>query len=103
LIFETLKFYEEAYRQDINVKSITHAIGWSGLFNGFAGKDSKQIKPEDIVPFPDLMNQGTEKTVFSSKTRSIVYRLLKDKRIPPAVAAFLQTIPEIRERYIKDG
>jgi hypothetical protein len=103
LIFQYLSAFEEAKRNEINQNSITHAIGWSGLFNGFAGKDNKNpVKPEDIVPFPDLLKGDTPKA-FSPKTFNMIMRLMREKRIPPPVEAFLHQLPEVQQRLIADG
>jgi hypothetical protein len=98
-----LQFFEEARRNEINQNSITHAIGWSGLFNGFSGDKGKHIDPQDIVPFPDLLKSGDTPKAFSQKTFNMIMRLLKEKRVPPPVAAFLHQLPEIQQRLIADG
>jgi hypothetical protein len=103
LIFRYLQFYEEAHRNEANQNAITHAIGWSGLFNGFAGKDNKHpVKPEDILPYPSMV-KGSEPRVFSPKTFATIIRLMKDRKIPPPVLAFLHAIPEIQQKLIADG
>lgn len=102
LIFSYLQFYENAHRQEANQNSITNAIFASGVFNGLGGKDSKPISPEDILPFPDLIKGDTPK-VFTKKTFNMIIRLLKEKRIPPSVVAFLHALPEIQQKLIADG
>lgn len=102
LIFQFLSHYEEARRNEINQNAITHAIGWSGLFSGLGGKDSKPVKAEDLLPFPDMVKGDTPK-VFSKKTFNMIIRLLKEKKIPPPVQAFLHALPEIQRKLIEDG
>jgi hypothetical protein len=103
LIFQYLSAFEEARRNEINQNSITQAIFASGIFNGFAGKDNKNpVRPEDLVPFPDLLKSDTPK-VFSQKTFNMIIRLMKDNKVPPPVCAFLHQLPEVQQRLIADG
>jgi hypothetical protein len=102
LIFQFLSHYEESHRNEANQNAITHAIGWAGLFSGLGGKDSKPVKAEDLLPFPDMMKGSTPK-VFSPRTFATIMRLLKENRIPPPVCAFLHALPEIQQKLIADG
>jgi hypothetical protein len=102
LIFQFLSHYEESHRNEANQNAITHAIGWSGLFNGFSGKDGKTISPEQILPYPDMVKASTPK-VFTAKTFNMIMRLLRENRIPPPVCAFLHALPEIQQKLIADG
>jgi hypothetical protein len=103
LIFQYLSFYEEAHRNEANQNSITNAIFASGIFNGFAGKDNKNpVRPEDILPYPDMMKGSTPK-VFTAKTFNMIMRLMRENRIPPPVMAFLHQLPEIQQKLIADG
>lgn len=102
LIFSYLSHYEEAHRNEANQNAITHAIGWSGLFSGLGGKDSKPVKAEDLLPFPDMV-KGSEPKVFTKKTFNIIMSLMRQKRIPPPVMAFLHALPEIKQKLIEDG
>jgi hypothetical protein len=103
LIFQYLSTFEEARRNEANQNSITNAIFASGIFNGFAGKDSKStVRPEDLLPFPDMIKGETPK-VFSKKTFNMIIRLMKDHKIPPPVMAFLHQLPEIQQKLIADG
>jgi hypothetical protein len=54
------------------------------------------------VPFPDLL-KGEQPSAFSPKTFNMIMRLMKEKRIPPPVEAFLHQFPEIQQRLIADG
>jgi hypothetical protein len=60
------------------------------------------VRAEDLVPFPDLL-KGDQPSAFSPKTFNMIMRLLREKRIPPPVAAFLHAFPEIQQRLIADG
>jgi hypothetical protein len=40
---------------------------------------------------------------FSQKTFNMIMRLMREKRIPPPVEAFLHGFPEIQQRLIADG
>lgn len=102
LIFSYLSTFEEARRNEANQNSITQAIFASGVFNGLSGKDSRQIKAEDLLPFPDLIKGDTPK-VFSKKTFNMIMSLMKAHKIPPPVMAFLHQLPEIQQKLIADG
>jgi hypothetical protein len=102
LIFQYLSAFEEAHRNEANQNSITQAIFASGVFSGFAGKDSPPVKAESLLPFPDMV-KATEPRVFSKKTFNMIMSLMKENRIPPPVMAFLHQLPEIQQKLIADG
>lgn len=103
MIFSTLQLYEESHRNEANENAITHAIGWSGLFNGFSGDKGKSISPEDILPYPDMMKGSNTPKVFTAKTFNMIMRLMRENRVPPPVMAFLHQLPEIQQKLIADG
>ena len=103
LIFQYLSAFEEARRNEINQNSITQAIFASGVFSGFAGKDSPPVKAEDLLPFPDMIKGSNTPKVFTAKTFNMIMSLMKANRIPPPVMAFLHQLPEIQQKLIADG
>lgn len=51
----------------------THAVGWAGLFNGFAGKTTKKISPVDLLPYPEELKP---KNRITDETAKILLKVL---------------------------
>lgn len=84
---ECLQELERDRREQANINSYTHAVGWSGLFNGFGGKDSEKTSPVDLLPFKDEVGKPEQK--ISDRTRSIILESLKEKAVSPQIASAL--------------
>jgi hypothetical protein len=98
LIFDCIEKNEKRKRQEANVNAVTHARGWSGLFNGFAGKDGEKCHPYQLLPFPEDVGED-EKVTISDATLAIFERLYKLGAIHPAVVgAYLSQSKELRKR-----
>lgn len=57
------------------MSSWTQAVGWSGLFNGFAGKNTKKISPVDLLPYPDELKSGEK---ISKRTATLLLKHLSE-------------------------
>ena len=82
-------------RAELNQQSITAAVGWSSLFNGFTDDPSKKIKPVDLVPCPDMMEQAERR--ISHRTTKVLVRLITHQKLPPRVIAAALQINEVRK------
>jgi hypothetical protein len=81
-----LQELERDRREQANINAYTHAVGWSGLFNGFGGKDSEKTSPVDLLPFKDEVGKPEQK--ISDRTRQIILEAIKERSIsPPIVSA----------------
>jgi len=73
-----------------------HAIGWSGLFSGFSGKDDKKVDWTELLPFPLDDALANDKLRISQATAVIFVRLHRKGLIPPhVVGALTPLIDEI--------
>ncbi|MBD1995143.1 hypothetical protein H6G00_00685 [Leptolyngbya sp. FACHB-541] len=79
----------------MNTQSKTHAIGWSGLFNGFGGKDSAKMEPWQLLPFPDLAETKVKR--LSSKTAHILASLIEGSSLPQRIIGTVRQFDEIVE------
>lgn len=64
----------------MNAEARIHAIGWSGLFNGFKGKDDPSIEFVDLLPFADDVRNGNKRV--SDKTEMIIKQIIKKGELP---------------------
>lgn len=87
MILECLEFFEKEKRSEANLAAYTEAIGWSGLFNGFAGKDSRKTSPADLLPFGQDLKGESEK--ISDRTRRILKTLFDTHALKPQVLSAL--------------
>ena len=76
---------------------ITNAIGFSGIFNGFAGKDGTKTQPKDLLPFsPD--DEDRNRPVMSPETTRVVLEAIDKRQIAqPVIAALILANPEIQQ------
>jgi hypothetical protein len=84
---ECLEFFEKEKRNEANLAAYTDAIGWSGLFNGFAGKDSKKTSPADLLPFGQEINKEDQR--ISDRTFQVLKKLFKTQKLKPQVMGVL--------------
>lgn len=84
---------EEIKREQVNAASITNAIGWSGLFNGFAKETDKKLEPQQILPYPTEAKQKDK--MFSDKTIATVKRLARNNKLPQQLYLTLRQIEEV--------
>lgn len=70
----------------MNLRSITQAIGWSGLFNAFADKNSKKSTYVDLLPFPDEL-KALQPRSMSTATTEILRQLISTGSVSNKVAA----------------
>lgn len=78
-----LTAYREKRQAEINSLSITAAIGWSGLFNGFSGEDGAKSHPRDLLPFTEKEPEAKKKV--SDRTAEIIRSMAGDDRVPAIV------------------
>jgi hypothetical protein len=84
MILECLDELDRDRREQSNIAAYVHAVGWSGLFNGFAGGEGKKTSPVDLLPFKPEEEQNKK---ISDRTRCIIVESIKAKKIPPQMAA----------------
>ncbi|MFM6581821.1 MAG: hypothetical protein ACKPIX_20045 [Dolichospermum sp.] len=64
----------------MNSESRIHAIGWSGLFNGFKGKDDPAMDFVDLLPLAaDVRNSNKQ---VSDTTEMIIKQIIRKEEIP---------------------
>jgi len=87
---ECLEFFEKEKRHEANLAAYTQAIGWSGLFNGFAGE---KTSPADLLPFGQELKE--QEKLISSPTLRILKKLFANNALKPQVMGALA-------RYLDD-
>lgn len=85
---------------EANSNAGVHTIGWSGLFNGFAGKDAQKVEAIDLLPFPS--EAQAEKRRVGGKTASILAGLVNENRMPLRVAATVRQMVEVVDLLEED-
>ncbi len=85
-----------------NVEAYTHAVGWSGLFNGFAGKDGKRITPQELLPYPQE-STGESKRTISRRTAEIFLRLKQQGKLPRKIISATSLLWEEIEELIRNS
>lgn len=83
----------------MNLISLVHARGWSGLFNSFGGKDAPKLTAMDFIPFPTQDEaQAKIKRGISKRSAQIFAELVQRNQVPiHIVGAFGQWLDEIEE------
>ncbi len=95
MIFQCIEFNEKEQRRIANVASFTEARGWCGLFNGFAGKNTKKASPIDFLPYPDEFKVSDK---ISLKTARILIDVVKSGAMNPRhVGALSEVLNEAME------
>lgn len=67
-----------------------HAIGWSGLFNGFKKETDPSIDFVDLLPFADEIKEDSRK--ISQATEIIISELIKSNNLPAPVLSALSLL-----------
>lgn len=92
-----LEQLERDRRNSANVQAYTAAVGWTGLFNGFAGKDGRQSHPSELLPYPQESTESKVRSI-SKRTAEIFVRLTREGKLPPKIlGAAAQIMDEILE------
>lgn len=71
----------------MNAEARIHAIGWSGLFNGFKGKDDPAIEFIDLLPFADDVRNSNKRV--SLTTEKTIKKLIKEESLPTQMLSIL--------------
>ncbi|NEP48483.1 MAG: hypothetical protein F6K65_06455 [Moorea sp. SIO3C2] len=87
-MLDCLQFFEQERRENANIASYTQAVGWSGLFNGFATEKGNQSTPLDFLPFKDK-SDSADKTLISDRTKKILKQLFDSKKLNPVLMSAL--------------
>ena len=96
LVSECIAFYEKSYREQVNVDAMVHAQGWSGLFNGFAGKGDRKMSHLDLLPFK-MADENKQLNTLSESTKRCIRRLMVSNRLPYAVFKALAYSGELKK------
>ena len=103
MIFETLAFFEKAYRRDTNHQARTDALGWTSILNGFRDKDQPPINFEQLLPYPESKDEAeTQKRVLTTETAQLLAHLLDTGQIPGRVKHFIAHLEDIQKWQIKN-
>ncbi len=87
-----LKVFRERRQQEVNALSVTAALGWTSLFNGFAGESGEKAKPQDFLPFK-IDDTSKSHSRISDETRAIISHLVDRNKLPPVLtSAFRQLL-----------
>ena len=90
MVFECIEALERYRREQANVEGRVHAIGWTGLFNGFKKETDPNMDFVDLLPFPDDIKDNSRK--ISPATESIIKDIIKNNRLPPAILSALNLL-----------
>ena len=96
LISECVAFFEKDFREKSNIAANIHAVGWSGLFNGFAGKSDAKMSHTDILPFK-LNDENKQLNTLTDKTKRCIKRLMISERLPFEVFKALAHSGELKK------
>jgi hypothetical protein len=97
LIFEMIQFQEKRQREQANLDTRIHAIGWSALFNSFLSKEEKHkaMNWEDLLPFS---TESKDKARISRYTAETYTKLRGNGLVPVhVIGAFRLLDEEINE------
>lgn len=92
---------ERDRRTQSNVLAYTHAVGWTGLFNGFAGKDGKRSLPQEMLPYPDEVESGSKRSI-SKRTAEIFVALRSSGVLPLKIVSATSHLFEDIARLTND-
>lgn len=90
MIFQAIEAFEREKRDLANAHSFTTAILASGVFNGFAGKDSEQCDFVDLLPFSSDTKEGKSDRKLNEPTKEtakVFLELMEKQLLPPRVVA----------------
>lgn len=81
---DCIAYFEKDFRDKENLSARIHAVGWSGLFNGFSGKDDKKMSAMDLLPFR-VEEENKELNTLPDSTKRCIKRLMVTNRLPYGV------------------
>lgn len=90
MVFECIEALEQNRREQANIEGRVHAIGWSGLFNGFKKDTDPNMDFIDLLPFPEDIRGDTRK--ISQATENIIKDVIKNNRLPAPVLSALNLL-----------
>lgn len=80
----------------MNAVSLTSAVGWTGLFNGFAGKGSPKSEYTQLLPYRQDEAQVKQ---LSDKTKAILVGLIRGGKLHPSFTALAYQIDDIKQEF----
>jgi hypothetical protein len=83
----------------MNLEARVHAIGWSGLHAAFGGKGEYA----ELLPFPDLIHERSQKESLSPATIAIVKRLIRLSKIPDHILSAIAQTSDVIADFIYKG
>lgn len=87
MVFDCVNNLEKLRREEANTEARVHAIGWSGLFNAFKGKDDPPMEFVDLLPFADDVKSSNRRV--SLATEKIIKKLIRDESLPSQILSIL--------------
>ena len=79
----TLDFIERRTQVDINLASLTTARLTSVVVSAVAGRNARQVKASDFLPFdPAEADKGEQRSALSEEGRKTLKKLLKTRQLP---------------------
>ena len=92
MVFDCVSNLEKLRRENANTEARIHAIGWSGLFNAFKGKDDAPMEFIDLLPFVDDIKSDRKR--ISLATEKVIKKLVKDESLPTQILSILGMLLE---------
>jgi len=92
VVFDCVNNLEKLRREKANTEARVHAIGWSGLFNAFKGKDDAPMEFIDLLPFVDDIRSDRKR--ISLATEKVIKKLVKNESLPTQILSILGMLLE---------
>lgn len=92
MVFDCVSNLEKLRREKANTEARVHAIGWSGLFNAFKGKDDAPMEFIDLLPFVDDIKNDRKR--ISLATEKVIKKLVKEESLPTQILSILGMLLE---------
>lgn len=92
MVFDCVNNLEKLRREKANTEARVHAIGWSGLFNAFKGKDDAPMEFIDLLPFVDDIRSDRKR--ISLATEKVIKKLVKNESLPTQILSILGMLLE---------
>ena len=92
MVFDCISNLEKLRREKANAEARVHAIGWSGLFNAFKGKDDAPMEFIDLLPFVDDIKSDRKR--ISLATEKVIKKLVKEESLPTQILSILGMLLE---------
>jgi hypothetical protein len=92
VVFDCISNLEKLRREKANAEARVHAIGWSGLFNAFKGKDDAPMEFIDLLPFVDDIKSDRKR--ISLATEKVIKKLVKEESLPTQILSILGMLLE---------